>query len=264
MKAEELLQAGQLDQALLGLQDSVRNNAADPRLRVFLFQILCVLGQWKRALTQLDVLAGFDSDHMMLARIFQPVVQCELLRQEVFAGKHTPLVFGEPLDWMGPLVQANGLVAQGKFTAAQELRDRAFADAPATPGKINGREFEWIADADLRLGPVLEAIIEGHYYWIPWCRIKLVHLEPPTDLRDLVWAPAQFVWTNGGEASGHIPSRYPGTEKSDDAQLRLARKTEWQERDGGYALGLGQRVFSTDGDDCSLFECRTIELTPPA
>ncbi len=264
MKAEELLQAGQLDQALQGLQEAVRDNAADPRLRVFLFQTLCILGQWKRALTQLDVLAGFDSEHMMLARIFQPVVQCEMLRQEVFAGKHTPLVFGEPLPWLGPLVQANGLVAQGKFTAAQELRDKAFEEAPATSGKVNGRPFEWIADADLRLGPVVEAIIEGHYYWIPWCRIKLVHLEPPSDLRDLVWAPVQFVWANGGEISGHIPARYPGTEQEKDAQLRLSRKTEWQEHDGGYAFGLGQRVFATDGDDCPLLECRTIELAPPA
>jgi type VI secretion system protein ImpE len=262
MKAEELLQAGRVEESLASLQEAVRNDAADPRLRVFLFQTLCVMGQWKRALTQLDVLSGMGSEHMMLARIFEPVVRCELLREQVFAGKNTPIVFGEPQPWMGWLVQASELAGQGRFAAAQELRDKAFEEAPATPGKINEKPFEWIADADLRLGPMLEAVVEGRYYWIPFCRIKRIYLEPPSDLRDLVWAPAQFVWANGGEGSGHIPTRYPGTESAADGPLRLARKTEWTEREGGYSLGLGQRVLATEGAEYPLLECRTIDLAP--
>src|SRR5256885_176395 len=144
MKAEEHIQAGRLDEALASLQEEVRSNAADAKLRTFLFQLLCVMGSWSRAMTQLDVLAGFGSDYKLLAGIFQPVIQCELLRAEVFAGKRTPIVFGEPLEWMGLLVQANGLLAQGKFSAAQELRDKAFEAAPPTAGKINDQAFEWI------------------------------------------------------------------------------------------------------------------------
>ena len=244
------------------LQEAVRKNAADPRLRVFLFQILSVMGQWKRALNQLDVLAGMGSDHMMLARIFQPVVQCEVFRGEIFAGKRTPIVFGEPAPWMGWLVQANELLAQGKFGAARELRDKAFEEAPASAGKLNGKPFEWIADADIRLGPMLEAVVEGRYYWIPFCRIKLIHFEPPTDLRDLVWVPAQFIWVNGGEAAGHIPTRYPTTESAGDDLLRLARKTEWIEREEGFSMGLGQRILTTDSEEYPLLECRTVEFAP--
>jgi type VI secretion system protein ImpE len=262
MKAEELLQAGQLEDSLASLQESVRNNAADPKLRVFLFQVLSVLGRWDRALTQLGVLTGMGSDYALLGRIFESVVQCESLRSEVFAGRHSPIIFGEPLEWVGMLVQANELVARNQFGAAQDLRDKAFEAAPATPGKLNDKPFEWIADADMRLGPILEAIVEGSYYWIPFCRIKRIHIEPPSDLRDLVWAPAQFLWENGGEASGHIPTRYPATEIREDDQLRLSKKTEWIEKDGGYNLGLGQRVLSTDSDELGLLECRTIDLTP--
>jgi len=262
MKAEELLQAGRVEESLATLQEAVRKDAADPRLRVFLFQTLCVLGQWKRALNQLEVLAGMGSEQMMLARIFEPVVQCEVLRGQVFAGKHTPIVFGEPAPWMGWLIQANELVAQGNLVAARELRDKAFEAAPPSAGQANGKPFEWIADADLRLGPMLEAIVEGRYYWIPFCRIKRIYLEPPADLRDLVWAPAQFVWANGGEAAGHVPTRYPTTESSGDDQLRLARKTEWIEREEGYTLGLGQRVLTTDSEEYPLLECRTIDFVP--
>ncbi len=264
MKAEELLQAGRLEESLSNVQDAVRADPADARARVFLFQMLCVLGQWQRALTQLEVLGGVSSDHLLLSRIFQPVIQCEMLRAQVFAGAHTPMLFGEPLPWMGSLVQANSLAAQGKFEPAQELRDKAFEEAPTTPGSVNGQAFEWIADADVRLGPMLEAMIEGQYYWVPFCRIKRIYIEPPTDLRDLVWAPAQFVWANGGEAVGHIPTRYPGTEKSNDGQLRLARRTEWSEQAGGYTLGLGQRVLATNDAEYPLLECRTLDLNPPA
>ena len=244
-----------------GLQNEVRSNPSDAKLRVFLFQLFCVLGQWQRAMTQLKVLAELNPETMMLARIFEPVLNCEVLRAEVFAGKRTPIIFGEPLDWIGLLAQANELASKNKFSAAQELRDKAFEAAPATPGKLNDQPFEWIADADLRLGPMLEAIIEGHYYWVPFCRIKRIYMEPPTDLRDLVWTPAQFVWANGGEASGHIPTRYPKTESAPDGSLRLARRTEWIEQAGDFSTGLGQRLLATNMSEYPLLECRTIDLT---
>jgi type VI secretion system protein ImpE len=139
-----------------------------------------------------------------------------------------------------------------------QLRDQAFEAAPMSAGKVNGESFEWIADADERLGPILEVILEGRYNWVPFSRIRKVLIEPVTDLRDLVWAPAQFVWENGGEASGHIPTRYAGTEKSQENNLRLARRTEWVDQSGIHT-GLGQRVLATDANEYPLLEIRTIE-----
>ena len=261
MTAEESIRAGNLGEALAALQESVRANPADARLRVFLFQLQCVLGNWEKAMTQLKVLADLNPEAMMLARIFGPVVNCEIFRAEVFQGKRSPIIFGEPTEWLGLLLRANEHIGRGEFAAAQPLRERAFENAPATPGKLNGQDFEWIADADSRLGPVLEVILDSKYYWIPFCRIKLIVMEKPSDLRDLVWKPAVFVWTNGGEASGHIPTRYPGTETLPDNQLRLGRRTDWQERDGSACLGLGQRILATNNDELPLLECQKIELS---
>ena len=87
-------------------------------------------------------------------------------------------------------------------------------------------------------------------------------VEPATDLRDLVWVPAQFVWENGGQAAGHIPTRYPGTEHSADGKLKLSRKTEWLDKQGVHA-GLGQRVLATNTSEYPLLEIRTIEFTVP-
>jgi len=264
MRSAELVQSGQLEDGLKALQAEIRDKPEDIRQRVFLFQLDCVLGQLDKALNQLQAVASLNADTMLLAQIFRPVIACELLRREVFGGRRTPIIFGEPQDWVGLMIQANTLIADGKFAAAAKLRTQAFDAAPAASGTMNGEPFEWIADADSRLGPMTEAMIEGKYYWVPFCRIQKIEIEKPSDLRDLVWLPARFTWTNGGSVSGHLPVRYPGTELSADNALRLARKTEWQEKPGETFLGLGQRVLATSEHERPLLECRTIEMAPAA
>jgi type VI secretion system protein ImpE len=261
MTAQEHLTAGQPDQALIALQEEIRAHPEDPKLRIFLFQLHCVLGNWSKALTQLQVIAGIDPDTTILAQIFQPVLNCEALRRGVFEAKLTPLIFGEPLEWVGLLVKAAEHIARNELGAAAELRRRAFEAAPATAGTLDGKPFAWIADADSRLGPLLELIMEGKYYWVPFCRIRRIAMPPPADLRDLVWVPAQLVWTNGGEASGHIPARYARTEGAADGALRLARRTEWQALAEDTFLGLGQRVLATDEGEHPLLQCRVIDFT---
>ena len=61
--------------------------------------------------------------------------------------------------------------------------------------------------------------------------------------------------------SGFVPTRYPGSENG-DASVRLARSTEWHPV-GDIALGRGQRMFATDGDDIGLLEVKEIELDLP-
>src|SRR3989454_11446917 len=86
-------------------------------------------------------------------------LNCEALRPGVFDGKLTPLIFGEPLEWIGLLVKAAEHVARAEFAAAADLRNRAFEAAPATAGTLDGQPFAWLAGADSRLGPLLELIL---------------------------------------------------------------------------------------------------------
>jgi type VI secretion system protein ImpE len=121
--------------------------------------------------------------------------------------------------------------------------------------------FSWIADADSRLGPVLEAVINARYYWVPFSRLIKIQIEPPEDLRDMVWMPAHLQFENGGEAVALIPTRYPGSETSSDGLIALARKTVWEETAPDVHRGLGQRIIATDADDVPLMEVRTISIT---
>ena len=263
MTAEEHIRAGDLGAAMSTLREAIKKDPADSKLRVFLFQLLSVNGDWEKALTQLNLIADISPESMVLAQIFRPVVQCEALRAEVFAGKRSPLIFGEPQEWIGLLVHANSLAAIGKLREAREPLERALEAAPAVSGSINQHDFEWIADADSRLGPVLEAVIDGKYYWVPFNRIARIDISRPSDLRDLVWIAATFTWANGGESSGLIPVRYAGSEASPDSGIRLSRKTDWEDAGEGFYFGKGQRLFATDAGEYPLLETLMIKLNHP-
>jgi type VI secretion system protein ImpE len=260
--AEELFAAGDLAGCLAQLQGEVRRQPADGKLRVFLSQLLMLTGDWDRALNQLTVAAELDAGALPMMHAYSAAIQCERLRAAVFAGQRSPLVFGEPLPWIASLLQALALDASGAAAQAAAARSQALEDAAPTRCTINGVPCDWIADADSRLGPILEVLLNGAYYWVPFERIQRVAIEPPSDARDLVWAPAQLTWANGGEAMGLLPVRYPGSEASTEATIRMSRKTEWRALADDQYAGLGQRVLTSDAEELGLLEVREIILAP--
>lgn len=264
MLAEQSLREGKLEQAMEQLQQEVRKNPSNAKNRVFLFQLLAVVGQWDRAMTQLNVAGDMDAGTLAMVQAYREALRCEALRGEIFAGQRSPLVFGEPEQWVALLIEALRLDAQGQHGQAQKLRDEAFSAAPVTSGTIDDKPFEWIADADPRLGPVLEMLVNGRYYWVPFHRIRKIQVEKPVDLRDVVWTPVNVQWANGGEMVGMIPTRYEGSHASDDPQVRLARKTLWVERPGGLSVGLGQRMLATDTEEYPVMDVRLIVLNTAA
>jgi type VI secretion system protein ImpE len=259
--AEVTLKGGDPAAALAQLQEQVRERPSDASLRIFLFQLLCVLGQWERALNQLEVASNLDPGALAMAQMYGEAIRCEAIRAEVFAGRKSPVIFGEPDQWLALLIESRLVAGRGEPERAEQLRLRAFEEAPASPGEVDGRPFAWIADADSRLGPVLEAVINGRYYWVPFARLHRITVEAPTDLRDVVWMPAHLEFENGGESVALIPTRYPGSEASADGLIALARKTVWDEVAPDAHHGLGQRVFTTDAEDVPLMEVRAVTIT---
>jgi type VI secretion system protein ImpE len=262
--AEQNIRSGDPASALARLTEDVRARPSDAKLRVFLFQLLCVLGQWERALTQLKVASELDALALPMAQMYGDAVRCELLRAEVFEGRKSPMILGEPDQWLALLIESRLRAGRGESGQSEELRRRAFDEAPASAGTVDGEAFEWIADADSRLGPVLEAVINGRYYWVPFARVSSVTLEAPEDLRDLVWMPAHLQFENGGESLALIPTRYPGSEFCEDGSMALARKTSWEEVAPDMYRGLGQRIFVTDAGEHPMLQVRTISLTARA
>ncbi len=270
--ARGLLRAEGPRAALERLKQEVRRAPREARLRTFLFQLFCLFGEWDRALTQLTVVAELDALALPMAQTYRAAIRCEILRERVFAGARTPTVLGDPAPWISLLVEANRVLATGAAAQAAELRDAAFEAAPTTPGTIRWqagdapamepKPFAWIADADPRLGPVVEAIFDGKYYWVPFGRIARIDIEAPSDLRDQIWMPVHFTWSTGGETVGFIPTRYPGSALASE-DLAAARRTEWRE-EGDWYLGLGQRMLTTDEDEVPLMDLRRLEIAAAA
>jgi type VI secretion system protein ImpE len=256
-QAEQALRDGDPELALRLLTDQVRANPADAKLRVFLFQLLCVLGRWDRALNQLNVAGELDASTLAMVQTYREALQCERLRAQVFTGEKLPMLFGEPEPWTALLLEALLREGRGEAEAAQTLRAQAFEQAPACPGTADGQAFEWLADADMRLGPLLEAVINGRYYWVPFSHLSQLRLEEPVDLRDKVWVPAQLQFRNGGETVALVPTRYADTDLA-VPELALARRTEWREPRPGFFTGQGQRLLATEAGDLALLDLREI------
>lgn len=264
MGTEDWLRGGDPSTALSELQEQIRKNPSNAKLRVFLFQLLAIEGRWDRALTQLNVAGELDAGNLAMVQTYRDALACEALREQIFAGNRSPLIFGQPANWIALLVEALRLAATGEVERSQQVRDEAFAAAPVTKGVVDGQPFEWIADADARLGPMLETIINGRYYWVPFNRIREIRIEQPADLRDVVWMPAYFTWANGGESVGLIPTRYPGSQASAEPQLRLARRTDWTDCGAELFAGLGQRMLATDVGEYPIMDARAIRLDTEA
>ena len=262
MLAQESLREGRLDEALAQLQTQVRKEPGDAQHRVFLFQLLAVLGRWERSLTQLEAAGALDPGTMPMVCTYRQAIASEPVRAAVFAGQATPAVIGEPQEWMAWLFEALRLTAAGDHARAGDLRARAFEAAPSSAGALDGKPFKWVADADARLGPMLEVIVNGRYAWLPFERLRAIRLEAPADLRDLVWTPAFLTLETGAEIPGLVPTRYPGSEASEDSQLRLCRRTEWKQLDAEATcwVGAGQRLLATDDGEYPLMDVRAIRL----
>ncbi len=258
--ATEALKAGDLSATLDALQAQVRVDPGDAKLRIFLFQLLCVLGDWKRAITQLKLCAELDPLAIPMAQTYREGIICEVFRKKVFAGEKDPLIFGEPAEWVALMIEANRAMAAGKVAEAADLRARAFDQVPDAGGEINGQRFDWVADADMRLGPLLEIVINGKYYWMPFSNISTLTVDEPEDLRDTVWTAAQLKLRNDGEFVALIPTRYAGTHQGDDDAAKLARATTWTDAGNDTFVGSGQRLLTIGDKDVALMDLRTLAM----
>lgn len=248
-----------LAEQLAEVKNAIRAQPAKATLRTYYFQLLCVLGDWKKAIDQLQVCAQLDANAAPMARAYREAILCEILRAEVFAGRKEPHILGQPAPWMGYLTDALKQAAAGRPDNAASLRQQAFDMAEATPGELDDTAFTWISDADNRLGPVCELYANGCYYWLPFTAIQNVGFEKPQDLRDMVWQACEVTLTNGGKLPGFIPSRYPLLADDGDG-IKLARKTEWQDLGHGHFAGQGQRLWATDQGEHALLDVRQLRL----
>ena len=243
-------------------RSDIPRGPGDDRLRLLFARLLMFVGQWDDALSQLNAAASLDAQALLVAHTYRGLIHAEKVRAAVFAGQCSPGVIGGTKPWLAQLVTCLSLERQGHTAWAAELRIDAFEVAPEVVGSINGAAFASIADADSRLGPVLEVIVGRSYYWAPFACIQRIAIERSRNAGQLAWLPAQFTWRTGEWSTGFIPVRYPGSEYSDDEAIRLAQKTQWQHIGEDCYAGLGQRQLGIGTQKIGILDVRDVRLSP--
>lgn len=260
-------QGERLSAALVRAEKDVRTRPADAHARWLLFELLCVMAQWERALQQLQACALLDASLAATAHAMRSLVRAELQRGEVFAGRQLPVPVVDLAAWMRQLAAALACDAAQAPEAADRLREQALDEAENAAGRSNLGAFQWITDSDTRLGPVCELVAAGSYRWVAFADLASIAMEPPRRLLDLVWTACRIVLRDGSALQAYVPTRYPELDGASDALL-LARETVWRDTGRAGVFGQGQKTWMTDAGDWPLLDLRHCSFgaasAPPA
>lgn len=262
-RAKALYDSGDLSAAVEEITREVKANPADMPRRVFLFELLCFAGEWERAARQLDVIGHQDVGTEIGAQVYRNCLRAELDRARLLRDGLQPHFLTDPPAYVDAHLEALGRLRAGDPAGARELLDRAEEERPALPGSLDGRLFGDFRDYDDFFAPVLEVIVHDKYTWLPYEQVRSVRFEPPSQLRDLVWATAD-IETAESEMRALVPVLYAGSGAHPDDLVRLGRATDWRALGPELYAGAGLRVFAADGVEVPALEVRTLEFDAAA
>lgn len=267
MNQQAVAEAGSvasLDEEHAQLKERIRRAPEDPDLRAQLFQVLALRGDWARAQAALAMTLELNPNAHSLAGTYLRPLACELLRADVFAGARRAEV-PQADATAERLLDAVQLDAGGSAAESGLVRAAAMADLPARSGhlRLHGSDtpvaFDWLADGDSRLGPVLELFAGERYLWLPLAQVRRIRLVPATSRCALVWSHGAIDLASGKTIHGAVPVRYPLPAAVSDQKILTAAYTEWQPLAGpDQYLGIGQRMLVTDQDEYALLDIADI------
>ncbi|WP_439683115.1 ImpE family protein [Cupriavidus oxalaticus] len=254
-----LQQAGSTTGAVGAAESAVRQQPGAFEARWRLFQWLCVMGDWPRALKQLQVATQLAPDFAQTAHVYRDLIRAEVFRKDVFKGTREPGTLTPAPAWVGRLRAALALAEAGDIEGADRSRHMALSDVSVSTGDHDGATFTWITDSDTRLGPTCELISAGRYAWLPFSQLRKLEMGPVAGLLDLIWRPVTATLTDGMVVRGFVPVHYPGSEEGSDA-IRLSRETQLTEVGQTGVVACGQKTWMTDAGDIGLLDVTTLTL----
>jgi type VI secretion system protein ImpE len=233
MTALALYREGKLREAIKALGEELRSNPLDAKRRTFLFELLLFAGEYDRAEKQLDLLAGANAEAAAGTLLYRSALHAERVRQSMFANHETP-----------PLKQE---AVHG--------------------GAWNTKAFSEFSDSDPRIGANLEVFLAGSYTWIPIHYLRRLEIEPPANLRDLIWArgrvetSSDFRLQELGEVL--LPVLCPLSWQHTDETVQLGRESAWEPDAALDEIPYGSKLILIDGVDVPLLEIRSVVWSAP-
>jgi len=259
-----LVDAGRLTDAIAELNQAVKARPGDGSLRVFLFELLCLLGDLERAGKQLDVISTqtVDAGSELTVQIYRGLLAGEAKRRDVFHGVALPKFVTPP----PPHVERYAVLLKKLQTAPEEafaLLEQAEDESPAVGGERETGRFSELRDADDRVSGVLEVLFGSDYLWVPLSQVVRLEVVPPKRLRELMWAQVRLEVIGQPMGEVFVPSLYVDSYQYANEQVKLGRMTEWEAIGDRMVVGAGQRLFLVDGEEVPLLALGKITFAAP-
>jgi type VI secretion system protein ImpE len=259
--ANDLFKAGKLKEAIDAQLAEVKAKPADHGRRLFLFELAAFAGDLERARKQIDAVEYPEPELAATLANYRKLIDAETLRRRLFADGVAPGFLADAPDHAKLRLEAVNRLREGNQAEAAALLTRANAEAPGVKGTLNGKAFDGLRDADDLLGPVLEVLAQGRYFWIPVEQVEALALNPPKFARDLLWMPARLMMREGEQGEVFLPTLYPNSHAHPDEAVKLGRSTDWKQAEGGPVLGAGLKTFLIGDDPSTVLDWRQLELS---
>lgn len=262
MTAEELFQAGRLQEAIDAAIAEVKKRPTETGIRGFLCELMCFNGELERADKQLDLLSTQLPESAMQVALFRQLIRAETSRQEFFRDGRLPEFIGEPTAAQSLSLKASIEIREGNLTAAATLLAEAEQARVHVSGTCDESAFDDFRDLDDLSATTVEVLTStGKYFWIAPERIEDITFEPVESPRDLLWRPARMSVAGGPDGIVYLPVIYGACGQPEDEALKLGRATDWQGGEGEPILGVGQRTYLFGDEDKPLLSVTQIEYT---
>jgi type VI secretion system protein ImpE len=263
LTANELFQAGKLQEAIDAQIAQVKANAADQSKRLFLFELLAFAGELDRARRQVDALQYDQIELQAAISDYRRLLDSEDARRKVFhEGTQPKFLTPDRPEHIRLRLEALAHLRAGRQAEAAESLAQAAEATPDVKGTLNEKSFEGFRDCDDLFGGVLEVFAQGSYFWVPLEIVEGIAANPPKFPRDLLWLPARLE-TRGDSGQVYLPALYPDSHTHADEQVKLGRQTDWLGDDNGPVFGRGLRMFLAGDDATTVLEWRQVLMDLP-
>ena len=259
MIGAELLQTGRLSDAIARVAGEVKAKPSDPAARIFYFELLSLAGDLERAAKQLDVLSSTTAELGAGVGVYIGAIQAERERQTFFHGGPRPRLLSDS-PYATAYLEAVEYHAAGDSVAAMSRLQAVNEEEHPLHGTLNGNELHELTDSNDLLGPFLEVVMEGHYAWVPWQSIESLTIPVPHYLRDTIWTPASLSLHSGDHGEVLLFSLYVDSFLQEADEIKLGRRTVWDQNSAGFTVAYGQKVLASGEQDWPILEVRSLEV----
>ena len=261
MSPATALNDGNLEEAIALATQNVKSQPAEVFHRQQLAELLCLRGEFERADKHLDAASLQDPKAALTAGLVRQLIRGETARRECWNEGRPPELLDDPSEQVGKQLELLLTIRENNTERATDLAAELEAGRQTLTGTCGEDSFNEFRDADDLWQSTLEVLTStGKYFWIPWQRVELLEVVPPSSPKDLLWPQARLIVNDGPEGQVHLCALYPKTWESEEAELQLGRATEWDTSISGLTQGIGLRMFLVGDEVKTVFDLVDLQI----